>query len=207
MSDGSAMATGHPHDAQGRALPHAWWPADRQAPGALEFVRRFCNSINRENGAERFTTSAALDRWLTSEGAPPAHARRVDLTRAIAVREILHELVVLNAERTTNDNDKSAVWRRLAAALAPVPLHFETDGERLTVRPGSGGVEALLARIGLAVAEANAAGTWQRLKACQHCNWVVYDPSKNRSARWCSMNACGGRHNAREYRRRRRSAA
>jgi predicted RNA-binding Zn ribbon-like protein len=49
-------------------------------------------------------------------------------------------------------------------------------------------------------------GMWPRLKACAHCGWVVFDGSKNRSARWCSMSACGGRENARSYRRRRSGA-
>jgi hypothetical protein len=62
------VAKGHPRDEFGRVLPDASWPPDRQAPGDIEFLRRFCNSINRENGAERFATrgSSACARRCTS---------------------------------------------------------------------------------------------------------------------------------------------
>jgi predicted RNA-binding Zn ribbon-like protein len=45
-------------------------------------------------------------------------------------------------------------------------------------------------------------GTWDRLKVCpdDDCAWVFYDESRNRSRRWCSMNACGNRHKVRAYR-------
>jgi predicted RNA-binding Zn ribbon-like protein len=49
--------------------------------------------------------------------------------------------------------------------------------------------------------------TWARLKACRSdtCRWAFYDHSKNRSGHWCSMEVCGARHKAREYRARHRS--
>jgi len=48
-------------------------------------------------------------------------------------------------------------------------------------------------------------GTWPRLKACANdtCQWAFYDISKNRSGRWCTMDACGNLMKARAYRRRR----
>ena len=110
------MSGPHPRDELGRVLPHAWWPADRQAPGELELVRRFCNSINRENGAERFGTWAALDRWLASEGQVPVHASRADLARMIALRESLHHLVVANA---TGIDDPGA-WDALTATAGEI---------------------------------------------------------------------------------------
>ena len=81
------MSGRHPRDELGRVLPHAWWPDDRQAPGELEFVRRFCNSINRENGAERFATSVALDRWLATEGRAPAHASRGEVLADVGLTD------------------------------------------------------------------------------------------------------------------------
>ena len=49
--------------------------------------------------------------------------------------------------------------------------------------------------------------TWPRLKACRDdtCQWAFYDHSKNRSGHWCSMEVCGSRHKARQYRERRKS--
>jgi predicted RNA-binding Zn ribbon-like protein len=196
------LPTRHPRDELGRVLPHAWWPADRQAPGELELVRRFCNSINRENGAERFRTSAALDRWLASEGCVPVHASRPELLRMTEVRESLHRLVVANA-RGVDDPD---AWDSLAAAAGDVSFRVVRGGDAIKMQPAGSAVDVLIGRLVATVIAARGDGSWERLKACRHCHWVVYDPSKNRSSRWCSMTACGGRHNAREYRRRRRSA-
>lgn len=192
------MASGHPVDALGRMLPDPGWPDDRRAPGDLELVRRFCNSINRENGAERFLHAGTFDAWLAEEGLAAARPSAADLARVVAVREILHRLVVANATGV----DDSDAWGRLAEILRSAPIGFGADGSSLTTAPIGAGVDVLLARIGLAITAAVADGTWARLKSCRNCDWVVYDPSKNRSSRWCSMSACGGRHNAREYRRR-----
>ena len=196
------MASGHPVDAQGRVLPVASWPDDRHAPGELEFVRRFANSVNRENGAERFSSSARLDAWLHDEGRPGVRAAADELERVLAVREVLHDLVVANAL----GESATPAWTALEQLLRPAELGLRADAAGLMVSVRSAGVDGLLGRLGLIVADAVAAGTWPRLKACQHCHWVVYDPSKNRSSRWCSMSACGGRHNAREYRRRQAEA-
>ena len=196
------MAGGHPRDALGRVLPHSWWPLDRQAAGELEFLRRFCNSTNHENGAERFDSPASLDRWLVEEGARPVAARRSELEELIDVRHTLLRLVMANS---TGDDDPDA-WRTLHAAVSSVQfgveLSVERGGHRLELAPRGGGVEMLLGRLLLAVLDAQRSGTWPRLKSCLHCRWVVFDPSKNRSSRWCSMSACGGRHNARRYRAR-----
>jgi|GEM_PF-1003705 len=195
------MAGGHPVDSLGRVLPVASWPDDRHAPGELEFVRRFCNSVNRENGAERFSSSARLDVWLKEEGRAGVDADA--FARVLAVREVLHDLVVANA---TGVGDPDA-WRALERLLPPTALGFGAAADGLAVAVVATGVDGLLAHLGLTVAGAVADGSWPRLKACQHCHWVVFDPSKNRSSRWCSMSACGGRHNAKEYRRRQAGAA
>ena len=196
------MSGRHPRDELGRVLPHAWWPADRQAPGELELVRRFCNSINRENGAERFGTSAALDRWLASEGEAPVHAARAGLVRLIALRESLHCLVVANA---TGIDDPDP-WDSLASIAGDTSFRVTRSLDAVELRPTGSAVDVLIGRLLAAVIASRRDGSFARLKACRNCHWVVFDPSKNRSSRWCSMTACGGRHNAREYRRRQRSA-
>jgi predicted RNA-binding Zn ribbon-like protein len=196
------MSGRHPRDELGRVLPHASWPADRQAPDELELVRRFCNSINRENGAERFGTPAALDRWLVSEGRDPVHISRVGLARVIDLREALHRLVVSNASGI----DDPGAWDALAAVAGDVAFRVARQHDGVELQPTGSALDVMIGQLVAIVMAARRDGSWARLKACRHCHWVVYDPSKNRSSRWCSMTACGGRHNAREYRRRQRSA-
>jgi predicted RNA-binding Zn ribbon-like protein len=43
-------------------------------------------------------------------------------------------------------------------------------------------------------------GDLDRLAECGHCRWLFLDHSRNRSRRWCSMNACGGREKMRRHR-------
>ncbi len=190
------MSGMHPVDALGRVLPHPGWPDDRQAPGRLELVRRFCNSINRESGGERFAAPGDIDGWLASEGEPGVDATGSGLRRIIAVRDVLHALAVVNAGGPPDPGG----WSQLAELLAPTRVGFAVVGPSLVTVPMGDGVDALLGDLGLIVTRSLHDGTWERVKACQRCCWVVYDPSKNGSVRWCSMRACGGRHNAREYR-------
>ena len=57
-----------------------------------------------------------------------------------------------------------------------------------------------------AVFEADAAGTWRRLRACANpaCGWAFYDRSRNGSSRWCDMAICGNRAKQRALQVRRR---
>ncbi|MGH3715275.1 MAG: CGNR zinc finger domain-containing protein, partial [Micromonosporaceae bacterium] len=85
----------------------------------------------------------------------------------------------------------------------PLVLDASVRPPRLTARDG-GSVDGVLAMLLGAVAEAVAAGTWARLKACRnpHCRWAYYDQSRNRSRSWCSMETCGNRAKARAFRER-----
>jgi len=59
-----------------------------------------------------------------------------------------------------------------------------------------------------AVADSQAAGSWERIKACaaEDCQWAFYDHSRNRSRAWCTMEVCGNRAKTRAYRARRRQS-
>ena len=187
----------HGVDAAGRLLPHPAWPTDRAAPGELELVRRFCNSLNRENGADRFATSAGLDRWLASEGLPAVRAGRDSIERVRSVREALHELTASNRER----RPATDAWLRFARAVGKASFVLQPQADGLTLVPRArSATDVFLARLALICIRAAGDGTLDRLKACAHCEWTVYDSSKNRSGRWCGV--CGGRHNARMYRQR-----
>ena len=127
-----------------------------QAPGRLELVREFVNSIDLEDGPEQLDTPGALGAWLDARGlleggrAPT----KADVGRAVELRE----------------------------ALRTQLLSHHGD------------------------AEAQAEGTWDRLKACpwDTCRWAFYDRSKNRSGRWCRMDVCGNRAKAAAFRARAR---
>ena len=95
----------------------------------------------------------------------------------------------------------------LVALAGSFTARLEPVSRGIAVVPAGSGVDAVVSRLVLAVADATADGTLERLKSCDHCQWVFHDTSKNRRGRWCSMAACGGREKARAYRARRDATA
>ncbi|MEY2583858.1 MAG: hypothetical protein QOE09_3707 [Ilumatobacteraceae bacterium] len=190
-SPGAATALDrHPRDAEGLPLPDGSWPDRCGSAGALEVVRRFCNSTNREHGADAWRTTVQVRQWLVREG---FSIGRISLRRLDEFREWREALWAAIAERSLHP--LQGVLGRVALVAAVV------DG-RVVLTTNSLGADDVFAQIAAALLTSQYDGTWERLKACQHCGWVFYDSSKNRSGRWCTMQACGARQKAKNYRRR-----
>ena len=195
------MSTGHPTDALGRVLPDASWPPGREAPGALELVRRFVNTTNLESGADGLGSPASAQAWLRAEGhVIPARLTVADLDRLRRLRELLRDAIspndVADGDRARREIDRLTAAIGFRVRCAPV-AHLAPIGT---------GTDRLLGWIVATVHEATIAGTWRRLKSCrnQHCRWAYFDHSKNASGSWCSTGACGARLKARAYRQRRK---
>jgi len=156
----------------------------------LEGVRRFCNTVNRENGADAWRSASELDAWLALEGYRVRPSRAVDLRRVKLVRDAIWESV------------RSGCREPIAAAVPRVQLSCVAADGTVRLVATDDTVEAVVADLVLRICEADRAGTFGRLKSCGHCRWVFYDTSRNRTGRWCSMQACGGREKAKAYRRR-----
>ena len=178
------------------------------APGELELVRAFVNTLDVESGEDELPTPDALARWLTEHGLLPdsVNASRPDLSRALAVREALRSLLTANNGGAV-DADAAPVVEA-AARAAKLELRFGTDGAA-ALEPAVGGVSGALGRLLAIVARAMVAGTWSRLKTCRSetCRWAFYDRAKNRSRTWCSMAVCGNRRKVRTYRAKRSASA
>lgn len=183
-------------------------PERKRAPGALELVRNFVNSVDFEDGEEDLRTPDDLRQWLSSRGLldPQDPVDEGDLARALEVREGLRALLLAN---NGHELDTAAVQRLdRVAGRAALRLRFR-PGAVPVLEPGAGGVDGALGRLLATVAESVADGSWPRLKACVHekCLWAFYDSSRNRSKRWCRMDACGNVEKARAFRERRRGQA
>lgn len=175
------------------------------APGRLELVRAFVNSVDLEDEEEQLGSPAELAAWLRAHDLPARdRPTRADLAHAVALREALRELLL--AHHGDHDADAAAAGAlEQAARRSGLEVRFDAGGAA-TLAPAATGVDAALGELLAIVAGAQADGTWSRLKACpwDTCRWAFYDHSRNRSGRWCRMDVCGNRAKAAAFRARAR---
>ena len=144
VGDVTASAA-HPVDAAGLVLPEPSWPDRPGSAGALEPLRRFCNTTNRENGADAWRTTRELADWLAGEGYRTVG--RLDAAaraRLLTMRDALWQGV-----RTGDFGALVALAGSFTVRLEPVP-------RGIAVVPAGSGVDAVVSRLVLAVADATA---------------------------------------------------
>jgi predicted RNA-binding Zn ribbon-like protein len=165
------------------------------APGRLELVQRFVNTVDYEHGREVLHSPARLRAVLIELGLLDSASRvsEADLERALELREELRTLALANNEGVAED------------AVLEAELVVRLDGRDGVLEPLRRNVDGALADLVGIVYTAMADGTWSRLKACRRdvCHWLFYDRSRNRSAVWCQMAVCGNRTKTKAYRARR----
>ncbi|MGZ4196701.1 MAG: CGNR zinc finger domain-containing protein [Solirubrobacteraceae bacterium] len=175
------------------------------APGELEHVRAFVNTVDLEEGTDELTGPDELAAWLVTNGLAAAGlvASDDDFEHAVTLREALRAVMLAHNADKFIDGDVARALDR-AAVRSSMRLRFDKAGSG-TLEPEADGVDGALGRL-LAIVHGSAAeGTWARLKACRDdtCQWAFYDHTKNRSGAWCNMAVCGNRAKARAYRERR----
>jgi predicted RNA-binding Zn ribbon-like protein len=173
---------------------------------ALELVRSFVNTleIDGDERTEAVGDPGALAAWIREHaGVPVKRLGRDDHRRALELRESLRALLLTHNGVGVESRELEPLRRAGAEAKLAVRLDRAGDVE---LAPASDGLRAFEEKILLAIAEAQALGTWRRLKACraEDCHWAFYDSSRNRSGAWCTMETCGNRAKTRRYRRRRK---
>ena len=173
------------------------------APVGVELVRAFVNTAELDEGIDRLATAELAQEWLHAQDLiadePLAESQRL---RLIEVRAALRVLIA-HGHGGRVDPASLAVLDG-AGSTARLTLAFSADGSA-SLHPDATGVDSALGRILTAAYAAMVEGSWSRLKTCDNdeCRWAFYDQSKNRSAKWCSMQSCGNRMKARAYRARR----
>ena len=186
-------------------------PVTAPAPGRLELVRAFVNTLDIEAGTDELSTPEALAAWLAGHGLTgggmgeresAGQARLADLRLAVALREAVRDVLQSHVGQGRPAAAEVAGLRSLAAGL-PVRLEIGADGVPAPAPAGQGTAFGLAALL-LIAAEAATLGTWPRLKVCSadDCRWAFYDRSPTRSGCWCSMAGCGARAKSRAYRQR-----
>jgi predicted RNA-binding Zn ribbon-like protein len=173
------------------------------APGDLELVRDFVNTLDILPGTDEIEDPPSLASWLAEHRLVPTPPTLTDedLARARSLREALRALLLAKAGFPLAPETAEAFDN--AAASARLRLQADEVG-RLELLPAEAeGPEHAIGRLLSIVFAAQQDGTWPRLKACAECHWALYDHTRNRSVAWCGSQ-CGARVRARRHRRRRR---
>ena len=164
------------------------------APGRLELVRRFANTVDPEHRREVLHAPSQLHNLLVSLGLLDAGTpvTAADLKQAHHLRDQIRALALANNGVPTD-------------ASLEAQLVVRIDDAHAVLASPQRDVDGALAELVGIVYTAMADGSWARLKACRShlCKWLFYDRSRNRSAVWCSMAVCGNRTKTRAYRARR----
>jgi predicted RNA-binding Zn ribbon-like protein len=144
------------------------------APGRLELVRAFVNTLNVEKRED--TLSSPWER---------------------SVREAIRSALAANHDGSPIP---PAALRVLDEATERVGLSVRIAADStFAVRPRRRGrVGEVLAAMAAAMSD----GTWSRLKVCadDECQWAFYDNSRARTGKWCSMGVCGNRAKQKAWR-------
>ncbi len=173
----------------------------KQAPGDLEIVRAFVNTVARGKRPDELATPARLARWLESRGLLDAGAALGEAEQQAArdLRRGLHALILANSGV---EADAGALERfEEAAAGGRFALRFEA-GVPVGFGPASRRFDDALGALAAIVITARREGRWPRLKICAGCRRAFFDTSPNDTGKWCSSR-CGDRYRASVHRRRR----
>jgi predicted RNA-binding Zn ribbon-like protein len=175
------------------------------APGRLELVRTFVNSRDIEEDTDELADTDSALAWMREQGMVEAggdlELSEADRKRLVAVRERLREMLLANNTKQPPPRSTLDALNERAGDLT-LRVRFDPDASELL--PAERGVDGALAELLAIVHAAIGDGSWGRLKAClaADCQWAFYDRSRNRSATWCQMGACGNRSKARAFRAR-----
>jgi predicted RNA-binding Zn ribbon-like protein len=174
-----------------------------EAPGRLDLLRVFVNTLDYPEGPDALGTPEAASAWCRAHGLPPVSNAR-ELARLGEFREALRELLFAN----NGEGETAPAWDALRPFARAAQFAVAVDPVRGPVlEPGGAGADRTIATMLGIVHEAVSNGTWPRLRACRRdtCKFAYYDRSKNGSRAWCSMAVCGNREKA--HRRRARDRA
>ncbi len=132
-----------------------------------------------------------------------------DLRLARDVRESLRAMIAHNTEGKPLTEAELRPLEQVTQQ-AKTRLEVTSDGQ---VRLGTGiPVQRLadgLAGLLLTIRDAQADGSWNRMKLCGNpdCLWAFYDRSHSRRGAWCEMASCGNKLKNRNLRARRAQAS
>ena len=201
----------------GMMLPS--WAAhveDKLAPMPLLLVQAFVDTLDQDLGTDIFAQPNQAREWLADVGLripEPGNPDRPgpgfadDLRLAREVRESIRALIGRTAGNELTADDLAPLEQVLGQAQPRLEVGADGRvrlGPDLPARTLTDGLLGLL----LIIRDAQADGSWDRLKLCGNpdCQWAFYDRSHSRRGAWCEMASCGNRVKNRNLRARRAAA-
>jgi len=190
---------------------------DKLAPMPLLLVQAYVDTLDQDLGTDIFAHGDQARAWLADAGLrvpdpdqpdPNSPGFTEDLRLAREVRQSLRALIGHDREDEPLTPDDLApleqVLRQAQPRLAACPDGRVVLGPGRPARTLADGLLGLL----LIIRDAQADGSWDRLKLCSNpdCRWAFYDRSHSRRGAWCDMASCGNRVKNRNLRARRAQA-
>jgi predicted RNA-binding Zn ribbon-like protein len=184
------------------------------APPPLLLVQAFVDTLDLDLHTDVLAHADEARAWLADAGLrdpglrdPGRAGFDADLELAREVRESLRAMIGRNSGGPPLTEAELRPLEQVASQ-ATARLGVTADGR---VGLGTGGTGRLadgLAGLLLAVRDAQADGSWDRLRLCGNpdCRWAFYDGSRGRQGAWCEMASCGNRLKNRNLRARRAQA-
>ena len=183
------------------------------APPPLLLVQAFVNTLDLDLGADMFARAEEAHAWLADAGlidaassaGPASPGFASDLRLARGIRESIGTLIAHHNGAGALTEDERLVLEQVGREGQP-RLQVAPDGQvRLEAEAPAGRVAGGLLGLLLIIRDAQADGSWDRLKLCGNpdCRWAFYDRSHSRRGAWCDMASCGNRLKNRNLRARR----
>jgi predicted RNA-binding Zn ribbon-like protein len=181
------------------------------APPSLLLVQAFVNTLDLDLRTDALAHTDEARAWLADAGLrdPEQADFGADLQLARQVRESLRAMIARNTGGPPLTDAELRPLEQVSSQTAP-RLEVTADGQvRLGPRIPAQRLADGLAGLLLTVRDAQADGSWNRMKLCgnKDCLWAFYDRSHSRQGAWCDMASCGNRLKNRTLRARRAAAS